>query len=167
MCGYIVRASCIVDLCCWCIRAMHPTTLYMAGHNGPSQIPNLNNISLQSLHHQVFLARSKTDPTKQFALKRIRMENEKEGFPITAIREIKLLAFLGAQPNPQNVIKLHDVVRSKGARLILVGHSNACAYSHVFTMHSLIYSHVHLPQRPSKTSSSQQYTWCLNTWIMT
>lgn len=28
---------------------------------------------------------------KMVALKKVRMENEKEGFPITAIREIKIL----------------------------------------------------------------------------
>ena len=32
-----------------------------------------------------------TDTQEQFALKRVRLENEKEGFPITAVREIKIL----------------------------------------------------------------------------
>ncbi|KAK9788130.1 hypothetical protein WJX73_000793, partial [Symbiochloris irregularis] len=38
------------------------------------------------------------------------MDNEKEGFPITAIREIKLLKVLD---NP-NVIRLREIVRSVG-----------------------------------------------------
>ena len=45
------------------------------------------------------------------ALKKIRMDNEKEGFPITAIREIKLLKRL----ENENVIRLKEIVRSQGA----------------------------------------------------
>ena len=40
------------------------------------------------------------------ALKKVRLENEKDGFPITAIREIKILR----QLDHENVIKLMDVV---------------------------------------------------------
>lgn len=40
----------------------------------------------------------------------IRMDNEKEGFPITAVREIKLLKTL----HHENVIRLKEIVRSKG-----------------------------------------------------
>lgn len=43
------------------------------------------------------------------ALKKIRMKNEKEGFPVTAIREIKLLRDL----HHENVIDLREVVSSK------------------------------------------------------
>jgi len=43
------------------------------------------------------------------ALKKIRMRNEREGFPITAIREIKLLRDL----HHDNVIDLREVVSSK------------------------------------------------------
>ena len=39
------------------------------------------------------------------------MDNEKEGFPITAIREIKLLAML----QHENVINLREIVRSQSA----------------------------------------------------
>jgi len=46
------------------------------------------------------------------ALKKIRMDNEKEGFPITAIREIKLLKRL----DNENVITLKEIVRSQGER---------------------------------------------------
>ncbi|KAH8830516.1 hypothetical protein DL96DRAFT_1593255 [Flagelloscypha sp. PMI_526] len=45
--------------------------------------------------------------TKVFcALKRIRMENERDGFPVTAMREIKLLQSL----KHQNVIRLHEMM---------------------------------------------------------
>ena len=46
------------------------------------------------------------------ALKMIRMETEKEGFPITAIREIKLLSTL----KHENIVNLREIVRSKGKR---------------------------------------------------
>ena len=52
--------------------------------------------------------------TNEFvALKKIRMDNEKEGFPITAIREIKLLKNL----NHENVINLKEIVRSQSEHL--------------------------------------------------
>lgn len=50
---------------------------------------------------------------ERVALKKIRMDNEKEGFPITAIREIKLLKRL----NDDNVINLKEIVRSQGVHL--------------------------------------------------
>jgi cyclin-dependent kinase 12/13 len=54
----------------------------------------------------------KDDPKKALvALKMIRMDNEKEGFPITAIREIKLLSTL----KHENIVNLREIVRSKGA----------------------------------------------------
>lgn len=43
---------------------------------------------------------------EQVALKRVRLENEKEGFPITAIREIKILR----QLHHKNVVRLIDIV---------------------------------------------------------
>jgi len=46
------------------------------------------------------------------ALKKIRMENEKEGFPITAIREIKILQSL----NHENVVSLKEIVASEDKR---------------------------------------------------
>lgn len=44
------------------------------------------------------------------ALKMIRTENEKEGFPITAIREIKILSNL----KHDNIVNLREIVRGKG-----------------------------------------------------
>lgn len=53
------------------------------------------------------------EPTSdKVALKMIRMDNEKEGFPITAIREIKLLSSL----KHENIVNLREIVRSKGAQ---------------------------------------------------
>lgn len=46
---------------------------------------------------------------EQVALKKVRLENEKEGFPITAVREIKILR----QLNHANVVKLIDIVTDK------------------------------------------------------
>ena len=43
------------------------------------------------------------------ALKKVRLENEKEGFPITAVREIKILR----QLNHANVVNLREIVTDK------------------------------------------------------
>jgi len=43
------------------------------------------------------------------ALKKVRLENEKEGFPITAVREIKILR----QLKHKNIIKLKEIVTDK------------------------------------------------------
>ncbi|TIB86592.1 Pkinase-domain-containing protein [Wallemia mellicola] len=45
------------------------------------------------------------------ALKRIRMEQEKDGFPVTALREIKLLQ----QSHHDNIVRLHEMLVSKGS----------------------------------------------------
>ena len=43
------------------------------------------------------------------ALKKVRTDNEKEGFPITAVREIKILR----QLQHGSVVKLHEIVTDK------------------------------------------------------
>jgi serine/threonine protein kinase len=45
-----------------------------------------------------------------FALKKIKMEHTKNGFPITSIREILILRKLSDHPN---IVQLVDLVRSK------------------------------------------------------
>ena len=44
------------------------------------------------------------------ALKKVRMENEKEGFPMTALREIRILQLL----KHENVMELIEICRSRG-----------------------------------------------------
>jgi serine/threonine protein kinase len=61
-----------------------------------------------------------TDPLSgnQVALKCIKMTKENDGFPVTAVREIKLLKAM----NHENIIALHEIVtysRSKGIRPLL------------------------------------------------
>ena len=62
----------------------------------------------EGTYGQVYLARDVRDGAL-VALKRVRMDNEREGFPITAIREIKLLKRL----EHPNVIRLKEIVRSQ------------------------------------------------------
>lgn len=71
------------------------------------------------------------------ALKRIRMEGEKDGFPVTAMREIKLLQSL----KHDNVVKLHEMMVSKGKLVTL-----------------------HIKSKLNLLEASS--TWCLNTSIM-
>ncbi|KAI5744778.1 hypothetical protein M8J76_005078 [Diaphorina citri] len=47
------------------------------------------------------------------ALKKVRLENEKEGFPITAVREIKILR----QLNHKNIVNLREIVTDKSDAL--------------------------------------------------
>ncbi|KAL6518702.1 Cyclin-dependent kinase C-2 [Orobanche hederae] len=63
----------------------------------------------EGTYGQVYMARE-IDTGEIVALKKIRMDNEREGFPITAIREIKILKKL----HHENVIKLKEIVTSTG-----------------------------------------------------
>ena len=54
---------------------------------------------------------------KIYALKMIKMESQKNGFPVTSVREIMVLRRLR---NHQNIIQLVDIVRSKGQSIYLV-----------------------------------------------
>lgn len=66
----------------------------------------------EGTYGQVYMAREiKTGEI--VALKKIRMDNEKEGFPITAIREIKILKKL----HHENIIKLKEIVTSQGPEM--------------------------------------------------
>lgn len=62
----------------------------------------------EGTYGQVFMGNDKKDQDK-VALKKIRMDTEKEGFPITAIREIKILSTL----QHENVVNLREIVRSE------------------------------------------------------
>ncbi|RDD38670.1 Cyclin-dependent kinase 9 [Trichoplax sp. H2] len=58
---------------------------------------------------EVFKARNRI--SKEFvALKRVLLGNEKEGFPITSLREIKILRAL----KHDNIVRLQEICRSKG-----------------------------------------------------
>ncbi|XP_050530354.1 cyclin-dependent kinase 12-like isoform X2 [Daktulosphaira vitifoliae] len=62
----------------------------------------------EGTYGQVYKAKDKT--TGVFvALKKVRLENEKEGFPITAVREIKILR----QLNHKNIVNLREIVTDK------------------------------------------------------
>ncbi len=75
-----------------------------------------------STHAQVYLATDKRTG-EQVALKKIRMDTEKEGFPITAIREIKLLKNL----HHANIINLREIVRSQSKCPVAI---TVCADQH-------------------------------------
>jgi len=67
----------------------------------------LNQIG-EGTYGQVYKARDKISGTF-VALKKVRLENEKEGFPITAVREIKILR----QLNHRNIVNLKEIVTDK------------------------------------------------------
>ncbi len=50
------------------------------------------------------------------ALKRIRMEAERDGFPVTAMREIKLLQSL----SHENIVRLHEMMVANGGVSVVV-----------------------------------------------
>lgn len=62
----------------------------------------------EGTYGQVFKARGEKTGVV-VALKKIRMESEKDGFPVTAMREIKLLQGL----RHPNVVRLHEMMLSK------------------------------------------------------
>jgi cyclin-dependent kinase 9 len=61
----------------------------------------------QGTFGEVFKARCRTDRAKIVALKKVLMENEKEGFPITALREVRILQLL----NHENIVNLLEICR--------------------------------------------------------
>ncbi|KAI5091107.1 cyclin-dependent kinase 12, partial [Silurus meridionalis] len=62
----------------------------------------------EGTYGQVYKAREK-DTGELVALKKVRLDNEKEGFPITAIREIKILR----QLNHRSVVNMKEIVTDK------------------------------------------------------
>ena len=62
----------------------------------------------QGTFGEVFKARNRKNKNV-VALKKILMENEKEGFPITALREIKILKLL----QHENIVQLIEICRTK------------------------------------------------------
>lgn len=75
------------------------------------------------------------------ALKKVRLENEREGFPITAVREIKILREL----DHLNIVKLLEIITDKqdaidfhrdreGKAFRLVGDSYGCMIATILTV---------------------------------
>ena len=72
------------------------------------------------------------------ALKRIRMESERDGFPVTAMREIKLLQSL----RHDNIVRLYEMMVSNGTFSIAIRAYRFCSLTQV------------------------PYTWFSSTWTM-
>ncbi|XP_055854542.1 cyclin-dependent kinase 12 [Episyrphus balteatus] len=62
----------------------------------------------EGTYGEVYKARD-NHTSELVALKKVRLEHEKEGFPITAVREIKILR----QLNHRNIVNLHEIVTDK------------------------------------------------------
>ncbi|KAF5303475.1 hypothetical protein FQA39_LY09938 [Lamprigera yunnana] len=62
----------------------------------------------EGTYGQVYKARD-LQSSEMVALKKVRLEHEKEGFPITAVREIKILR----QLNHKNIVNLREIVTDK------------------------------------------------------
>ncbi|KAJ8688565.1 hypothetical protein QAD02_024360 [Eretmocerus hayati] len=66
----------------------------------------------QGTFGEVFKARDKSNCKRFVAMKKVLMENEKEGFPITALREIRILQLL----KNENIVNLIEICRTKATR---------------------------------------------------
>ncbi|XP_063708176.1 cyclin-dependent kinase 9 [Culicoides brevitarsis] len=66
----------------------------------------------QGTFGEVFKAREKNHNKKFVAMKKVLMDNEKEGFPITALREIRILQLL----KHENVVNLIEICRTKATQ---------------------------------------------------
>merc|ERR1719384_673409 len=66
----------------------------------------------QGTFGEVFKARDRKNKHKVVALKKVLMENEKEGFPITALREIRILQLL----RHENIVNLIEICRTKATQ---------------------------------------------------
>ena len=88
----------------------------------------------QGMYGNVFMGADK-ETGEIVALKRIKTEQEENGFPITAIREVKILKAL----NHDNIVKLKEIVTSKGAKamtcLILICFKYASTFVRSFTLY--------------------------------
>ena len=88
------------------------------------------------------------------ALKKVRLENEKEGFPITAVREIKILR----QLNHPNIVNLTEIVtdkqvasdfrKDKGQARKLGQALSRCRGVYIITVFDLISEHTLISEHP-------------------
>ena len=106
------------------------------------------------------------------ALKKVRMDNEKEGFPITAIREIKILKSL----DHKNVIRLKEIVTSRVSKLQVASFPDALVFCATQVMSDMLASHswtrvltgVHFRHRHMlQIKTKEASTWFSNTWTTT
>lgn len=100
-----------------------PNTPTMTRPPSPARAEELYSIVSQvgeGTFGKVYKARN-TSTGKFVALKRIRMEAERDGFPVTAMREIKLLQSL----RHDNVVRLYEMMVSNGRSLY---HGSRCVY---------------------------------------
>lgn len=67
----------------------------------------------QGTFGEVFKAKDKKNRNKIVALKKVLMDNEKEGFPITALREVRILQLL----RHENIVNLIEICRSKATQV--------------------------------------------------
>jgi hypothetical protein len=103
----------------------------------------------EGTYGQVYLAKNR-QTGKKVALKKIRMDTEKEGFPITAIREIRILSTL----EHKNVIKLQEIVRSQGMLCCVV------------PLSTIPVNH-EASQSTGTTTTKAASTWFSTSWITT
>lgn len=94
-------------------KAMMANYKYIENYNFPNcndsnKYEKITKIG-QGTFGEVFKARERLSNKKCVAMKKILMENEKEGFPITALREIRILQLL----RHENVINLIEICRTK------------------------------------------------------
>ncbi|KAJ1975139.1 kinase subunit of RNA polymerase II carboxy-terminal domain kinase I, partial [Dimargaris verticillata] len=104
-----------------------PGCLHAARGSPPSNIDDYERLRQvgEGTYGKVYKARrrpqssppsSPRSPTPLVALKRIRMESEREGFPITAMREIKLLTSL----NHPNIVNLLETLAAKDGSIYMI-----------------------------------------------
>jgi serine/threonine protein kinase len=99
------------------------------------------------------------------ALKKVRLDNEKEGFPITAIREIKILR----QLNHRSVVNMKEIVTDKQDALDFKKDKGVCVGGGGGLCLVYVCACMRVYAVPPYPCLSRQVpsTWCLSTWIMT
>lgn len=106
----------------------------------------------EGTYGKVYKARN-TQTGSTVALKRIRMEAEKDGFPITSVREIKLLQSL----RHPNVVSLSEMMVAKGQ----------CLAHFAWTVYLADSLSKHKPSADDVGPVKAASTWCLSTSSMT
>ena len=108
-------------------------------------------LNLILVGRSVFKARAPSG--ELVALKKVRMDSENQGFPITAIREIKILQTL----KHRNIVEMNDVVASRGIAIAML----------FFSILASLSITVILNQTPTRIVLVPVCTWCFPSWTMT